>query len=259
MKQAIAFSILLLTWHHLYAQKQKAFFEIADKKIFFEMEEKIGVERTVYDTIVSCAGTTLKNYPLGTNTTYAAISPSDFKILHREVFNENRCVWTRITNDVSRRENGNYIEAHLLNDSMYTFKRPKPCFSHDTVMRINPITLEEVMVIKIDSLVTAKYHLGNISKMELSQAISSQLGLAKNGSNLRLKEVGFRVFNNENDKCDWFTIDYRKPPEIESAKQKIQDLTDGSYFTIYQLFFENINGRKIYHEFFDLAIMKIKE
>ncbi len=153
MKKLLPVLLMLFIVHDLFAQKQKAFFEIADKKIVFEYEEKMIVWRTVTDTIVSCKEQSLKNYPLGTNTTYAKINPSEFKILHREVFKENSCVWTRLTNDVIKEdEKAHFIDLNFINDSACFFKLPLSCYRHDTVMQINPITLEEVMAVTTDSI-----------------------------------------------------------------------------------------------------------
>jgi hypothetical protein len=240
----------------LAAQKQKAFLEIGGKKIFFEIENKVGVYRTVTDTIVKCKGTGLKNFPLGQNFTGISIPPSEIKVLSREVFNDHGCIWTRVTNDVVVKDNyspNTYV--NFLNDSTNEFIRPSSCFRHDTVMQIDPITLGEDIVVQVDSVSKAKFNVGLISKSDLAKSVLGQFNLDANGLNLRLKSLTLGIFN---EKCDWLVIDYNKQGELDVSAQKIRNMPAGSTVIIEWLHFADTNGRIFSDDgLSDMALMQI--
>lgn len=252
----IAFTISIL---NINAQIQQAQLEIGSKTIQFSIEEKLSVWRTVSDTFIKCKGAGFKPYCLVPHTEHREISKSDFKIMHREVFNEHDCIWTRLTNDVIRKEDdggGVRYQLTLLNDSVNIFFRPRSCWRVDSVIQINAITLEEEMVIAMDSESRVKFDLGNVSKAELIRSIQNKLGLGKSPLNLHLQNLVLSIYN---DKCDWLEIDYRDTKSIEQAIQKIQGITIGSKIVLNRVDLENTNGRNFVSYLYEVAFMTLVE
>ena len=247
--------VLLVFSENIFAQKQKAFFEIADKKIFFEFEEKVGVWRTISDSNINCVEKGPSNSQLKISTTYEHVPLSEFKTEYKEMFDEKGCVWTRTTNDVIRDdEENNFTYLTLLNDSSSFIVRPPSCYRHDTIMQINPITKQEEMVEQIDSVTKTKFNLGSVSKSQLFDAISNQFNLYKNGENIRVKYFWFFVVN---DRCSFFEVNYLDYDNINSVKQKIANIPSGSRLVIERIKFEDTNERKFYGWFYDLASFKL--
>ena len=159
-------------------------------------------------------------------------------------------------NDVTDDASNKLYYLNFLYDSQCLFKRPHACFLHDTIMEINPVTLEEKMIFSTDSIVVAKFNLGIISKRDLDIAVSAQMNLSKNGLNLRLKGLTLAIFKAD---CELITIDYSKPNEMELARQRIQKLASGSTIVLTGLDFQNVKGRTFNKSYDYLAIAQIKE
>ena len=253
----IFLSVLLFLSYIVNAQAQQAQFEIGNKTIQFTIEEKLSVWRTVNDSVIKCKGNEFKPFGLVPHTEYEIIPKSEFKILHREVFNERGCVWTRITNDVIRKEeDGEGVRQTFtfLHDSVNVVYRPRSCWRIDTVMQINPINLEEEIVIAIDSESRVKFNLGRVSKHELLDAIRNQFGLGKSNLNLHLKDLQIWILT---EPCDWIVIDYRNEKSVESAQKKIESIKSGSQIILEEIRLENTSGRNFETDLYEFAVMTL--
>ncbi len=237
---AVRILLFVFTSYFGAVQAQNFKMEIGDKTISFLLDEKIQVHRTVSDTLIRCKSSMVKKFPMGTNSAVIEISPSEFKTLHREIFNDKGCIWTRITNDEIYKDGwGAGTYPIFLYDSVTTVKRPRECWHINTVMQINPITLGEDIVVDIDSESLEKYNLANISHSELARAISAQFGLTRQMPPLPLHSITLLILNQH---CDWINIDYRNSQSIEEAIKKINDIKAGAQVIISSLKFENTSG-----------------
>ncbi len=263
----IFLTVLLFLSSIVNAQEQHAQFEIGSKTIPFSIQEKLSVWRTVSDTVIKCEGNKFKPFGLVPHTEYMIIPKSEFKSLHREFFNEHGCTWTRLTNDVIRKEDdsegmrkifpdgeGVRQTFTFLYDSVNVVVRPRSCWRIDTVMQINAITLEEEQVVDIDSESRVKINLGRIAKQELADAIQNQFGLGKSSLNLHLKEFQIWILN---EPCDWVNIDYRKAASLEAAKKKIKDIKTGSKIILEKIRLENTSGRNFEDDLYEFAVMTL--
>ena len=250
--------VLLLSTKVLLGQSQTSQIRVGQKTITFLLEDKVSVRRNVIDSIISCDSSKIRQLPLGSNTASILINPADIKIFKREVFNENGCIWTRLTNDIAH---GNYKAEYttvtFLNDSAARLKRPKICWAIDSIYSINPVTMEEELDISIDSFFQAKYHLGNIGKETLRQAIIQKLDLDKNSPKLILRNLELLVVNRT---CNLLAIDFRTEESVQKALVEVGKISADSQIMIAGIQLENSGGR-IYDGwwFRNVAIMTLAE
>lgn len=251
------FAVLFLHTAKVNAQVQQAQFEIGNKTIQFTIEEKLSVWRTVSDSVIKCKGDGVKNFLLEPHTEYRVIPTTEFKTLHREIFNEHGCIWTRLTNDVIRKDDdGEGVRNYcgFLFDSVNIVLNPVGGWRHDSVMQINPITLEEEMIVVIDSESRVKFNLGNIRRQEIVECVRNQFGLRRSTLNFHIQDLQLYILN---EKFDWLEIDYRQAESIELAEKKIRSIKSGSKIILENIRLENTNGRNFAGGLYDIAVMTL--
>lgn len=252
--------VLVLSFITLYfignisAQRQSAQLHIGSKVIHFDLMEEVEVWRTVHDSVIKCKG--LKKYPLGKETRLITLPISEMLIMKREIFNDNGCVWTRLTNDELNKNAINYTQVTFLFDSVNTIINPKACWRHDTIIQINPITLEEEWVMGIDSDMTVKFDLGCMNKNDLIEAIQNQLALPSNNLNFHLKTIDWYILT---DKCEGLSIDYRDKESLKLAVEKIKGIKTGAKIVLAHFSLEDTNGRRFPLTTYDVAVMSLKD
>ncbi len=250
-------AVSLLQVANISAQIQQAQFEIGNKTIQFTIEEKLAVWRTVSDSVIKCKDGGFKKFLLEPRTEYMVVATSEFKSLHREVFNEHGCIWTRLTNDILRQdEDGEGVRnyCNFLYDSVNIIVNPVRGWRHDSIMQINPVTLEEEMIVVVDSESRVKFNLGNIRRQEIIDGVRNQFGLRKSTLNFHIQDLQLYILN---EKFDWIEINYRQPESIEIAEKKIGTVKSGSKIVLENVRLENTSGRNFSRSLYDIAVMTL--
>lgn len=109
---------------------------------------------------------------------------------NRQTYTEpNGMIWQQVIKQKKKRykERG-YPYPVLVNDS--GVQVPTPVIRTDSVMQINPETMEEEMVIMHVKSLRVSYDLGNVRKEELKQSIINKFGSALNVSGIYLNMIG---------------------------------------------------------------------
>lgn len=238
------------------AQPTNARLQIGSKQIDMRLQEHMHVIRTVKDTLLYCKSKKFKPFSMGSNTHPALIPVTDVKLYKREVFNAHGCVWSSVTTDYIPENEKTVTKVTYLNDSTNYIQLPTECSRHDTVMRIDPVTLEEEIYIEIDTVKITKFHLGQISRSQLLQSFANKFVPSGSNTPLRVEYVWFQILN---EPCDELHINYKKPETMIAAKPVIETIPNGSTLIIQQLQFENANGLTFYLSDYDLAAFTLTD
>lgn len=248
-----AFLLLSFLCQLAVAQKQPGYLAIGNKQIHFTWKEKVWVQRTIWDTVVSCKGHELKDIPINSKSISTWVEPAEVKKLHRQIFNENGCVWTRLTNDVVAENEKPRLNIVLVKDSATTVKFPADCFT-DTVYQINPITLEEEEVIQKYTQATVLYNLGKVSRKDLVDALLNQLSVAKSGANYSVDLLKLKFFDDHT--CGTAVFTFEKKNWRSEVVRLINESKDETTFVIEQVAVTDSNDGQMYY-LWDLATLKM--
>jgi hypothetical protein len=142
------------------AQPTNARLQIGSKQIEMRLQEHINVYRTVKDTLIRCKSKKVKPYDMGSHSQSKLIPVTEVTLYKREVFEAHGCVWTSVTTDYIPENEKTVTKVTYLNDSTNYIQLPTECSRHDTVMRIDPVTLEEEIYIEIDTVKITKFSPG---------------------------------------------------------------------------------------------------
>lgn len=185
LRTICSFTILLFI-SLTYAQTDKnVYLNIGAKRIVLQEKEMMWITRTVSDTIVAYTKLKDKNISLGTRSFPIKVSASEVKNGVREFFTDSATgiLWTRFTYDHVYTNPEKRLVC--INDSETVVHTVNPRI--DTIMQINPITLEEELLVNVDSSIVVKYDLGTVKKADLIKALQNRFEASL--KNYQLTEV----------------------------------------------------------------------
>ncbi len=262
-------TILLLTFLlPLFATSQTTYkyLHIGDKQIKIELVKGINVWETTYDSLIHQPKRVKFPFVNGQNGTNRHVDPRNLQPYKRElIIDDKGLVYQRITTQVKHYEHEPYIKVNSVNDSVA--KIVLPFHRVDTVMQINPITLEEQMVISVDSISRVKYDLGAISKSQLKADIGNKFGHELEVTGLQMLCI--------TDSSYWQEYYYHKlqrleatnyypasetvlnAPNAEGLYAKIDKLKNGDKIILHIEF--KIDTPSQYYNLYDLAVLTIKD
>lgn len=197
------------------AQSAKyVYINIGTKQIVLQEKDAMWITRTVKDTVVGSTKKGAKNLGLGTQSFSMQVSPDELKNGVREFYIDSATgiTWTRFISD----EVYTSPEKKLVcvNDSETVVHTANPRV--DTIMQINPITLEEQMYVEVDSSIPVKYDLGKIKKADFVTALQDQFGASL--KNYALTEIGLDIVDKAGAK---FIIDFRDNGSLKAGVEAI--------------------------------------
>lgn len=203
--------LLLFALLPLFCHSQTTYktLRIGDKEIKIELTKGINVWESTYDSLVFKPKRVKFPFVNGKNGINRHIDPRNLQPYKKElIVDDNGLVYQRITTQVKLYEHEPYVKVNTLNDSVA--KVVLPFHRVDTVMQINPITLEEEMVVSVDSITRVKYDLGAISKSQFKTDIENKFGRELEVTGIQMLCIS--------DSSYWQEYYYHKLLRVEAAK-----------------------------------------
>jgi hypothetical protein len=243
MKRSIYFFLLLLLPALCHSQAIYKTLRIGDRSIVLEFPAKHIVEEQVWDSIIYMPDSLqFELMPHYIRTAYYNGKP--IQAYSKQVYmEENGMVWQQVIKQKRKRDTKgvHYPYPLLVNDSAVDVATPY--YRVDTVMQINPISLEEEMVVVKNNILRVAYDLGIISKQTIKRSITDKFGGQVNISGIYFNIIGdtyygYAAYYNKAKRLRYVKQhpwdypgeedQYRNAETIESLCAKIDALPSGS-------------------------------
>ena len=187
---------------------------IGNANIVLEFPAKHIVEEEVWDSIIYMPDSLpFELYPHYNRTDYYNGEP--LQAYSKQVYKEeNGMVWQQVIKQTKKRNTGRvpYPYPLLVNDSAVDVATP--VYRIDSVMQINPKTMEEEMVVIKNNMLRVGYDLGSISKSTIRKSIENKFGGQVNVSGIYVYIVA--------ENLDGYTAYYNKHKRISYAKHNLR-------------------------------------